>query len=60
MENREQIKNRIKELGYKKSWIAEQVGITSVWLSYYINGKKDMHKSKEVKLFDLLGIKKKK
>lgn len=60
MENREQIKNRIKELGYKKSWIAEQVGITSVWLSYYINGKKDMHKSKEVKLFDLLGIKKNK
>ena len=60
MENREQIKNRIKELGYKKSWIAEQVGITSVWLSYYINGKKDMHKSKEAKLFKLLGIKKNK
>lgn len=33
---------RIKKSGMKKTWIASQIGISNVLLSYYINGTRPM------------------
>ena len=33
---------RIKEKGLKKSWIAKNIGISNVLLSYYLTGTRPM------------------
>lgn len=35
-------KEKIESKGLKKKWVAEQVGISHVLLSYYINGVRHM------------------
>ena len=40
----------IKEKGLKKSWIAKQIGISNVLLSYYLNEVRPMPKHIKKKL----------
>jgi predicted transcriptional regulator len=44
----------IGEKGLKKSWIAKQIGISNVLLSYYLTGTRSMPEHIEKKLKDLL------
>lgn len=37
-----QLAKEIKESGLKKSYIAKELGVTPVYLSYCLNGKRDM------------------
>ena len=41
---------KIKEKGLKKSWVAKQIGISNVLLSYYLNGTRPMPEHIEIKL----------
>jgi hypothetical protein len=45
---------RIKKSGKKKKWIAEQIGISSVLLSYYLNGTRPMPEHIKSKLKEIL------
>lgn len=54
--NYKKVKDVIFEKGLKKSFVAEQIGVTNVWLSYYLNGHKELSDDKMEKLKDLLGI----
>ena len=54
--NREKINSRIKQLGIKKNKVAEKLGISTVWLSYYLQGKKDLGVDTENKLLKMLGF----
>lgn len=47
-------KERIEETGLKKKWIAEQIGISSVTFSYYINGTRNMPEDVERELKRIL------
>jgi predicted transcriptional regulator len=40
--NYKKVRDVIFERGLKKSFIAKQIGVTNVWFSYYLNGKKDL------------------
>ena len=51
-----QVENRIKLLGIKKSHVANQIGITNVYLSYCLNGKKTMSEEKVNKLKAYLSL----
>jgi predicted transcriptional regulator len=44
----------IKEKGLFKKWIAKQIGISNVLLSYYLNGTRPMPDHIERKLKDIL------
>jgi len=44
----------IKKSGFKKSWLAEQMGISNVLLSYYLNGTRQMPYHIKVKLINIL------
>ena len=46
--------NRIKELGLKKIWIAEKLGISNVVLSYYLTGTRQMPYALKMELEELL------
>jgi transcriptional regulator with XRE-family HTH domain len=46
----DQVKDRIKLLGLKKQHVAEQIGIDSVRLSYYLNNKRDLDVNVKEKL----------
>lgn len=48
--NYKRVKAVILEKGLKKSFIAKKIGISNVWLSYYLNGKKDLSFETEEKL----------
>lgn len=50
----EMIKNRLKNKGIKKKWIAEQIGITPILLSYYLNGKRKMPEHIQEKIYSLI------
>lgn len=45
---------RIRERGLKKSWIAKQIGISSVLLSYYLTDTRPMPEHIDRKLKDIL------
>jgi predicted transcriptional regulator len=47
-------KKRIKELGLKKIWIANRLGISQVLFSYYITGSRPMPEHIERKLKEIL------
>ena len=47
-------KNRIKEKGLKKNWIAKQIGISFVLFSQYLNGSRNMPIHIEDKLKEVL------
>ena len=38
----ESVKEKVKEAGVKKTWLAEKVGISNVLLSHYLNGTRQM------------------
>lgn len=44
----------IKEKGLKKSWIAKQIGISNVLLSYYLTGTRPMPEHIEANLKEVL------
>jgi len=44
----------IQNKGLKKSWIAQQIGISNVLLSYYITGTRSMPEHIERKLKEVL------
>ena len=44
----------IKESGLKKSWIAKQIGISNVLLSYYLTGTRSMPEHIEKRLKEVL------
>jgi len=50
MDFNEQIKNK----GLKKSWVAEQIGISNVLLSYYLTGTRSTPEHIERKLKEVL------
>jgi len=52
--NVEFFNDRIREKGLKKTWIAEQIGISNVLLSYYLTETRPMPDHIETKLKDLL------
>ena len=45
---------QIQDKGLKKSWIAKQIGISNVLLSYYLNGTRPMPEHIERKLKEVL------
>lgn len=48
------INDNIKETGLKKKWIADQLGISNITLSHYINGTRTMPEDIERKLKEIL------
>lgn len=45
---------KIKERGLKKTWIAKQIGISNVLLSYYLTGTRSMPEHIERSLKEVL------
>lgn len=45
---------KIKEKGLKKSWVAEQIGISNVLLSYYLTETRPMPDHIDIKLKEIL------
>jgi len=45
---------RIKELGLKKNWIADQIGISNVLLSFYLTKTRPMPDGVKSKLEEVL------
>lgn len=45
---------KIKEKGLKKTWIANQIGISNVLLSYYLTGTRDMPEHIDRRLKEVL------
>lgn len=56
MQDLEKIKERIKKLGLKKSFVANKIGIHPVTFSYFLNGKKKINELKEKDLLAYLGL----
>tara|TARA_R110002012_G_C11459235_1_gene592598 strand:- start:552 stop:719 length:168 start_codon:yes stop_codon:yes gene_type:complete len=54
--NIETVKNRIKQKGLKKSFVAEKIGVTNVMFSYFLNDKRNLSLDKELKLKELLNL----
>lgn len=52
----EELKISIKESGLKKKWIANKIGVSSVFLSYCLNGKKKLPKDREEQIVKLLKL----
>jgi predicted transcriptional regulator len=52
----EKVKDKIEELGVKKSFVAKKIGITNVMFSYYLNGRKSISKEKEFELQKFLNL----
>jgi len=53
---RKEIKKRIEARGFKKSWLAKEIGISAVMFSYFINGHKEISEKKKKALSDILNI----
>lgn len=56
MEEIEQIKQRIKALGVKKSFVAEKIGVHNVVFSYFLNNKRKLSAEKLTELKNYLGL----
>ena len=56
MEELELINKRISELGQKKKFVAEKIGVHPVTFSYYLNNKKNLSAEKVKTLKDYLGL----
>ncbi|MCT4613978.1 MAG: helix-turn-helix transcriptional regulator [Marinifilaceae bacterium] len=50
------IKERLLILDDKKKKVAKMIGITDVYLSYILNGKRKLTSNVKAKLFDYLGL----
>ncbi|WP_372752084.1 helix-turn-helix domain-containing protein [Labilibaculum sp.] len=50
------IKDRLRILDDKKKKVAKIIGITDVYLSYILNGKRPLTTTVKSKLFDYLGL----
>ena len=46
----EKVKQRIKARGLKKSFVANEIGLSAVMFSYYLNGKRNLSEEKEFNL----------
>jgi len=46
---------RIEELGLKKKWIANKMGISKTLLSFYLTGTRPIPKNKKAELEKILG-----
>jgi len=56
MEEIAKINNRIKILGIKKSHVAKQCDVSRVYLSYILNGKRNLTEEMRIKLYAYLGL----
>jgi len=56
MKNRKKIQDKIKDMGYKQTKIAEKLGVTTVHLSNYFHNKGNLSIEKEDKLIKMLGL----
>ena len=54
--NTNKVQMRIKTLGLKKSFVAEKIGVSNVWFSYYLNNKKELSDDKKLLLKSYLGL----
>ena len=54
--NTNKVQMRIKTLGLKKSFVAEKIGVSTVWFSYYLNNKKELSDDKKLLLKSYLGL----
>lgn len=54
--NNEQIKNKIKEKGYKLKFVAEKLNLTPYGLSLKLDGKNDFKWSEVVKISNILNL----
>jgi|TARA_R110001592_G_scaffold9870_1_gene51852 hypothetical protein len=54
--NTSKVENRIKLLGLKKSFVADKIGVSNVWFSYYLNNKKELSDEKKLLLKSYLGL----
>jgi predicted transcriptional regulator len=54
--NLDKVKKVIVEKGLKKSFVAKKIGVTNVWFSYYLNGKRSLSLEKENKLKEFLEL----
>ncbi len=52
----ERIKERLRILDDKKKKIAKIIGVTDVYLSYILNGRRPLTANVKAKLFDYLGL----
>lgn len=50
------IKDRLKILDDKKKKVAKIIGVTDVYLSYVLNGRRPLTPKVKSKLFDYLGL----
>lgn len=50
------INNRIKILGIKKNHVAKQCEVSRVYLSYILNGKRNLTQEMKTKLYAYLGL----
>lgn len=57
MEDLKRIIRKIKREDLKKKKIAKDIGITDVYLSYMLNGKRPLTKNMKEKLFNHLNLK---
>jgi len=55
-EDLQRIKERLRILDDKKKKVAKVIGITDVYLSYILNGKRPLTSNVRNKLFDYLGL----
>ena len=49
-------KKRIKQLGLKKTYVAEKIGVSLTTLSYYLNEKRKLEVNAKEKLRIFLGF----
>lgn len=55
--NLEQVRQTVKNSGYKTSWIAERIGVDASTLSRFMSGKSKMGKPAMILLFQVLNVK---
>lgn len=54
--NYKKVRDVIFEKGLKKSFVADKIGVSNVWFSYYLNGHKELSDDKLEKLKTVLGL----
>ena len=53
----EEVNDLIEKSGYKKKWIADKMGISEVYLSYMLNGRRRLTERRKKQIVELLKIK---
>ena len=51
-----EVKEKIRELGYMKKFVAQKIGITDVHFSYFLNDKRNLGKDAQKRLKKFLKL----